>query len=85
MRPGGRAVWGVPLNCSGEGNNMFWMRTRSAGPYASQSLFNIRLETVEVVGAQNKCEGDGGDDDLAEGADDEGTRTLFEEVAQVGA
>ena len=39
------------------------------------------LETIEVVGSQDEREGNGGDDDLAEGADDEGTRSLFEEVA----
>ena len=58
-------------------------RTAAAGRARAATV--PYLEAIEVVGAHDEREGNGSDDDLAEGADDERTRALFEEVAQVGA
>ncbi len=43
------------------------------------------LEVIEMIGSEDEDEGDGGDGDLAQSADQEGAGTLFEEIAQVRA
>jgi hypothetical protein len=43
------------------------------------------LEVVDAVGAKDQAEGDDGDGNLAECADDQWACSLFEEVAQVGS
>ena len=43
------------------------------------------LQVEEVVGAVDQGEGDGGDEDFADGAYGEGTPALFAELAEIGA
>ena len=43
------------------------------------------LQVIDFVGSEDESEGDGRDDDFAEGSDDEWAGSLFEEVFEVGA